>query len=291
MNADRPSPAPASDLLDGYLRRVGLPGAGGLAADAAGLAAVQRAHSYALPFENIDPVRGTVPSLAAADLEAKLVHGGRGGYCYEHNILFADALTALGFGVTLLTARVLVGADTIASRPRTHMALLVRTPEAEGSVPYLADVGFGAPGALIEPLPLVADAEQAAEHRRHRLVRVPHEGPAPLWVLEAHGDGGWARQYAFTCEPFERVDFDGINWNIATNPRSPFSRRLFVQRALPGGVHRALADGRLTETRAGAVVRTADVRTDGALRRVLDEEFGIVPPAGLTLADVRMAAG
>ncbi|GAA3733540.1 arylamine N-acetyltransferase family protein [Streptomyces tremellae] len=289
MNADRPSPAPAADRLDGYLRRIGLPGADGLAADAATLAAVQRAHSYALPFENIDPVRGTVPSLAPADLDAKLVHGGRGGYCYEHNTLFADALTALGFGVTLLTARVLVGADVIASRPRTHMALLVRPPEGDG--PYLADVGFGTPGALIEPLPLTADTEHAAEYRRHRLVRVPHEGPSPLWILEAYGAGGWERQYAFTCEPFERVDFDGINWNIATNPRSPFSHRLFVQRALPGGVHRALADGRLTQTRAGAVVRTADVRTDGALRRVLDEEFGIVPPAGLTLADVRMTAG
>ncbi|MCF3960577.1 arylamine N-acetyltransferase family protein [Streptomyces fuscigenes] len=300
-----------SAYVAAYLRRIGLHpenALDALDADAATLRAVHRAHAYALPFENIDPVLGTVPSLTAADLDAKMVRGGRGGYCYEQNTLLANALVALGFRVTLLAARVLVGTDDIASRPRTHMALLVEPVAgedgsgqtgggqtdagraAEGRTPYLADVGFGAPGALLEPVPLVADTVFTAEGRTHRLVRLPHDGPSPMWALEARGGNGWARQYAFTREPFERPDFDVINWHIATNPRSPFSRRLFVQRALPGSVHRALTDGTFTETRDGGAVRTYDVRSDAALREALTGEFGITPPDGADLAPAHLAA-
>ncbi|MGQ4516715.1 arylamine N-acetyltransferase [Streptomyces sp. DW26H14] len=288
-SADASDPSAPSPRLARYLHRLGLPGASGLTADAGTLRSLHREHTYALPFENIDPVRGIVPSLEADDLDAKLVRGGRGGYCYEHNTLLMNALVALGFGVTLLAARVLVGATDIASRPRTHMALLVDPADGSGArggsgaPPYLADVGFGTAGALVEPVPLVADTEFTAEGRRHRLVHVPHEGPSPMWVLEAYGNDGWARQYGFTREPFERSDFSVVNWHIATNPRSPFARRLTVQRALPGGVHRSLSQGRFTESHAGAVVRSYGVRSDAALRDALADDFGITPPAGLSL--------
>lgn len=217
-------------------------------ADAETLRGVHLAHSRAIPFENLDPLRGTVPSLAPSDLIAKLVRDGRrGGYCYEHNTLFAAVLEALGLGVTLLTARVVVGAQRFEERPRTHMALLVEVPGEPR--PCLADVGFGAPGALLEPVPLTADVEFRGAGRRHRLVHAPHRGPLELWVLETHlgtrgtrgeqgssgedRDGDWQAQYAFTLEPFERSDYEVINWHIATNPRSPFGSRAYVQRLTP----------------------------------------------------------
>jgi N-hydroxyarylamine O-acetyltransferase len=295
---DRTAGTSPSPYLARYLRRLGLPDAARLPADADTLRTLHRAHAYAMPFENIDPVLGTVPSLTAADLDAKMVRGGRGGYCYEHNTLFANALTALGFGVTLLAARVLVGTDDIASRPRTHMALLVdpaAAPDtaaeaAGGRTPYLADVGFGAPGALIEPVPLVAGPEFTSDSGRHRLVHLPHDGPSPMWALEAYDDGRWARQYAFTREPFERSDFDVVNWHIATNPRSPFARRLFVRRALPGGVFRSLTGGVFTETREAVTVRSYGIRSDDALRTALADDFGITPPGSLRLGDVGLAA-
>ena len=100
--------------LDAYLARIGY--TGDRAPNAATLKALQRAHIYAIPFENLDPIRGVVPSLDLDDLTAKLVHDTtRGGYCYEHNTLYAAALRALGFKVTLLAGRVLVGAQ--ARRP------------------------------------------------------------------------------------------------------------------------------------------------------------------------------
>jgi N-hydroxyarylamine O-acetyltransferase len=266
--------------LDVYLRRIGWEGE--RRADPSTLRGVHLAHMRALPFENLDALRGRAPSLDPADLMAKLVHSRRGGYCYEHNTLFARALEALGFRVTLLAARVVVGADSIASRPRTHMALLAEVPGEPR--PYLADVGFGAIGALLEPVPLVADVEFAGAGRRHRLVHVPHDGPLEMWLLQARDPGkdAWSDQYAFTLEPFEKPDFDVINWHIATNPRSPFSRRLYVQHI--SATRHLLLDGRLlTETRSDGTVTEREVTGEAEVRRLLEEEFGITAPEGMTL--------
>ncbi|MFG2790636.1 arylamine N-acetyltransferase [Streptomyces sp. NPDC048419] len=266
--------------LDAYLRRIGWEGE--RRADAATLRGVHLAHMRGIPFENLDALRRTAPSLDPADLLAKLVHSRRGGYCYEHNTLLASALEALGFGVTLLTARVAVGADRVESRPRTHMALLVEAPGEPQ--PYLADVGFGAIGALLEPVPLRADAEFQDAGRRHRLVHVPHRGPLQMWLLQAHdrGKDDWAGQYAFTLEPFEKPDYDVINWHIATNPRSPFTQRLYVQ-SVSAERHLQLHGSLLTETRADGTVRERELTREVQVRLLLEQEFGVVAPDGIAL--------
>ncbi|NEB00188.1 arylamine N-acetyltransferase [Streptomyces sp. SID13726] len=270
--------------LDAYLTRIGWEGA--RRADLATLAGVHLAHMRGIPFENLDALRRHAPSLEPGDLMAKLVRGRRGGYCYEHNTLLALALESLGFRVTRLAARVVIGADSYESRPRTHMALLVEVPGEQQSDPrpYLADVGFGAIGALLEPVPLTADTEFRGAGRLHRLVRVAYRGPSPLWVLQAYdgGGGGWADQYAFTLEPFEKPDFEVINWHIATNPRSPFTQRLYVQRVTPDR-HLLLHGTLLTETRADGSVVKREVSEEAEARSLLEEEFGITAPAGAVL--------
>jgi N-hydroxyarylamine O-acetyltransferase len=266
--------------LDTYLERIGWEG--GRRPDMATLRGVQLAHMRAIPFENLDALGGRAPSLDLADLMAKLVHGRRrGGYCYEHNTLFAAALEALGVRVTRLTARVVVGADRFEDRPRTHMALLVELPGDPR--PHLADVGFGAIGSLLEPVPLTADTEFHDAGRRHRLVHAPRRGPLETWVLEVHAAGGWQAQYAFTLEPFEPSDYEVINWHVATNPRSPFSRRPYVQRLTPDAA--LLLDGdRLTVTRADdGTVTERKLSDETEARRALAEEFGIDAPEELTL--------
>lgn len=268
--------------LDDYLAHIGWQGE--RRPDLATLRGVHLAHMRGIPFENLDALRRTAPSLELPDLMAKLVHSRRGGYCYEQNTLLATVLRALGFGVTLLAARVVVGAAGIASRPRTHMTLLVEVPG--DPQPYLADVGFGAIGALLEPVPLKVGAEFEDAGRRHRFVHVPHRGPLELWVLEAYvGDkngGSWEAQYAFTLEPYEHVDFDVINWHIATNPRSPFTQRLFVQRVTPER-HLLLHGRKLTDTRADGEVHERELADEGDARLVLEVEFGIEAPEGMTL--------
>ncbi|MBW8802773.1 MAG: arylamine N-acetyltransferase [Catenulisporales bacterium] len=259
--------------IDTYLDRVGY--TGDRAPTAATLRALQRAHIYAIPFENLDPVRGVIPSLAIGDLMAKLVKDTtRGGYCYEHNTLFTAALRALGFRVTVLAARVLVGAKPGDLRPRTHMSMLVEAPGDPHR--YLADVGFGSGGALLDPMPL-APAIVEDHPRRHRLTIAPADGPLESWVLQAFLDGEWRDQYAFTVEPFYAPDFDVINWHIATNPRSPFSNRRYAARTLPDRY--LLLDTRtLTETRADGTAVTRELADDAEVRQVLADAFGIVVP-------------
>ncbi|MEU0738507.1 arylamine N-acetyltransferase [Streptomyces sp. NPDC006134] len=266
--------------LDTYLKRIGWEGERHAGPET--LREVHLAHIRSIPFENLDAVGGKAPSLGLADLTSKLLHGRRGGYCYEHNTLFAAALEALGFGVTRLAARVVVGADRMESRPRTHMALLTEVPgEAR---PYLADVGFGAPGSLLEPVPLTAGTEFHGAGRRHRLVHAPRRGPLETWVLEAYraAEDDWQAQYAFTLEPFEHADFEVANWFIATSPRSPFSRRPYAQRTAAD--RHLLLDGRLlTEIRADGTVTERELTREAEIRRVLDEDFGITVPEGVTL--------
>ncbi|MFE2889548.1 arylamine N-acetyltransferase [Streptomyces sp. NPDC059272] len=275
--------------LDEYLAHIGWegPGEGERRPDLETLRGVHLAHLRGIPFENLDAYRRTAPSLELPSLMAKLVRSRRGGYCYEHNTLLAAALRELGFGVTLLTARVVVGTDRIESRPRTHMALLVEVPG--DARPYLADAGFGAIGGLLEPVPVVVGGEFEGAGRRHRLVRVEHRGPLEMLGLQTYAKGAaddagdtWEPQYVFTLEPFEHVDFDVINWHIATNPRSPFTQRLFVQRLTPD--RHLLLHGRvLTETGADGAVTERELTDEGEARRLLDEEFGIEAPEGMKL--------
>src|SRR5262245_46685487 len=132
--------------LDAYLRRIGYRGP--RAASPEALAALHEAHVAAVPFENLDILLGRTISLDLDALEAKIVSGRRGGYCFEQNTLFRAVLERLGFRVTSLAARVR-GGDVL--RPRTHMLLRVDLDEG----PWLADVGFGGDG-LVHPLPLAA---------------------------------------------------------------------------------------------------------------------------------------
>ncbi|MEU1401873.1 arylamine N-acetyltransferase [Streptomyces sp. NPDC005728] len=266
--------------LGAYLERIGWEG--GRRADLSTLRGVHLAHALSLPFENLEPVSGRAPSLAPADLMAKLVRGRRGGYCYEHNTLLWLALDALGFGVTPLAGRVVLGAETVESRPRTHMMLRVAVPG--DPQPYLADVGFGAAGALLQPVPLRVGGEFEGAGRRHRFVHLPHGGPLDLWALQAYEREArdWVSQYAFTLEPFAAPDFEVFNWHVGTNPRSPFTRRPYLQRTTPER-HLSLDGARLVESRADGTVTERKLTEETEARRVVEEEFGIEVPEGITL--------
>jgi len=110
-------------------------------------------HTEAIPFENLNPLLRWPVRLDPASLEEKMVRGGRGGYCFEQNLLLKSALNALGYRVTGLAARVLWNVPEGAITPRTHMLLRVDM----GERPFIVDVGFGGltlTGVLrLEPAP------------------------------------------------------------------------------------------------------------------------------------------
>ncbi|MFB7671994.1 arylamine N-acetyltransferase [Kitasatospora purpeofusca] len=275
--------------LDKYFARIGWDGERAPTLDT--LRSLQYAHVLGIPFENIDVVVGTVPSLDLTDLEAKLVAGSRGGYCFEQNTLFADVLEQLGYRVTRWTGRVRVGARPGEIRPRTHLVLGIEVPgggegpgddRPGGDGPggrCLVDVGFGSIDALLEPLPMVPGLVREGRGRRHRLVLEEADGPAPVWVLQARSGDTWIELVSFTLDAAPPPDIGVANWHVATHPRSPF-RRLFVQRTHVDG-HLSLDGTTLTRTARDGTVTVEPVEGTEALRELLESEFGIAPPPGV----------
>jgi N-hydroxyarylamine O-acetyltransferase len=249
--------------LDRYLARVGY--AGALDATVQTLRHLHFAHATSIPFENLDILLGRGISLELDALEAKLVAARRGGYCYEHNTLFAAVLEHIGFKVTGLAARVRMGTGQI--RPRSHMLLAV-TVDGE---PWLADVGFGGAGLLY---PIRLEPAEPAEPALW-CHRVRAEGD--LRVLQTLRADGWLDLYAFSLEPQFAVDYEVANHYTATHPRSPFVQSLVVQRS-GENVHWTLRNRELAEERPDrTVIQTI---CDDELLATLKNVFNLEFPAG-----------
>src|SRR5438093_10500356 len=155
--------------LGGYLDRIGIRPP--LTADAATLQRVHAAHRRAFLFENLSIQAGGTVSVTLPDLERKFLDEGRGGYCFEHNTLFAAALRDIGFSPTVFLGRVRRGPPE--QWARTHMVLRISIDDRA----WLADVGFGAL-SLVEPMPL----EHNATARQLGLVYTLRR-ERDLWVL------------------------------------------------------------------------------------------------------------
>ena len=87
-----------------YLQRIGI--SAPVAADAATLRVLHRAHQMAVPFENLSIHLSEPILLNEDDLVTKIVRNRRGGFCYELNGTFALLLETLGAQVTRAAARV-----------------------------------------------------------------------------------------------------------------------------------------------------------------------------------------
>ncbi len=216
--------------LPAYLERIGLGADGGAA-----WPAIHRAHATSIPFENLDSHRGLPISLAQEDLEHKLVRERRGGYCFEHNLLFGSALEELGLTVEPMLARVRVGAPPGTVRPRGH--LILRVTDARGER-WHADVGFGL-GTLLEPMPFGPDPDASHEQSGWSF-RVIEEGPE--LVLQTRGQDGWSDVYAFVPQPVPRIDIETSNWWTCTNPGSPFVFGLIAAVNQTDGTRVAISD-------------------------------------------------
>ena len=225
----------ASGLLDlsAYLRRIGY--AGDLTPTGQTLAQLHRAHVAAIPFENADIMLGRGVAVDLTGIQDKLVHRGRGGYCFEHGLLLAAALEQLGYQVDRLLAR--VGSDHDA---RTHLALRVHA----GQDCWLADTGFGT--GLIEPLPFDGGAPARQYGWTYRL----HVVSEHRWQLQELQNGQWATLYRFDDQPQYAADILVANHFTSTYPGSHFVRQLVVIRKDTTGLRR-LTGRRLSIARPG----------------------------------------
>jgi N-hydroxyarylamine O-acetyltransferase len=256
--------------LDAYLERIGVTGR-------PSLAALHRAHVASIPFENLDPHRGVPVSLKLAAIERKLVTQRRGGYCFEHNLLLAAALRALGAEVDLVLGRVRLGRPAGRISPRTHLVLRVR----DGDEVWLADTGFGN-GTLIEPIPFGPGAVHDQAGWRFRLVRDGDEhvlqtaNESPTTSDRPREGRDWTDLYGFVPEPVPRVDVETSNWFASTSPRSPFVTGLIVSTQGQDGSRAMLSDWtglRLTEQTPAQTTETPVVVEQ--IPELLERRFGL----------------
>ena len=195
-------------------------------------------------------------------LDRKLLHEGRGGYCFEQNLLFAAALRAVGFTVHGLIARVLWNQPEDAVTAQTHMLLRV---EADGES-WLTDVGFGSMN-LAGALRLEAGVEQSTGLEPFRLLERDGE-----WRMQACVRGDWLTLYRFDLQPREFIDYVVANHYVSTFPSSNFVQHLIVARTARDR-RLTLRDREFTVRWPGAEPERRSLHDTAEIRRVLQEEF------------------
>jgi len=245
--------------LDLYLDRLGIDP---VPVTAQGLARLQSAQIRRIPFEDIDPFLGIAPSVGSEQVTDKILHRGRGGYCFEQNRLFQDALQALGFDVTRRLARVRKGAAQ--GGARTHLLLICRIEGTD----YLADAGFGGPTPL-EPLPLRMDTPQEATNGHYILRDDPETGER---VLLLRNPGEEFALYGFDDAHVSDSDIEAGNFLCTHWPQAPFPHHLMVK-GYDGDTPLGLMDRQVNEAGEKRLLTSAE-----ALHHALCVRLGLVLP-------------
>lgn len=236
---------------------------------------LQLRHTGAFPFENLTTLLGQPVLIDLPSIEQKVLHDGRGGYCYELNNLFLALLQTLGFEARGITGRVVMNQPEGAWTARTHRLSLVTLD----GVRYITDVGFGGmvPTA---PLMLDTDVEQLTPHEPYRI-----EQHADGYTLRANVGGEWRAMYIFDLQRQEDIDYTLGNWYVSTHPESSFVKQLMVARTGEGW-RRTLNNGSFAIHRMGSESERRQVTDVDELIGLLEREFDIRVPAKEALKPV-----
>ena len=225
------------------------------------LRALHRAHLMTVPFENLDISLGRNIRLDEVVILNKVVALRRGGFCYELNGAFAALLRALGFDVTLLSARV-ARANGGEGPEFDHLTLRVDLDE-----PWLADVGFGE--SFLEPLRLEAGSEQQDPTGMYRLQQQGER----LLMDKALPDGNWRPQYSFSLQSRSLEEFSGMCRYHQTSPESSFTQKRICTLAIPDG-RITLSEMKLISTMQGQREERS-LNSEEEWNPTLRERFGI----------------
>lgn len=219
---------PAFDISF-YLRRIGYTGS--VVPCAQTLRALQMAHLQTVPYENLEILQGREPSMETGKIYDKVVHKGRGGWCYELNVLFAQLLRALGFRLDILSARIY--RNGVLGPEFDHIILLVHLQER-----WIADVG----NARWSCEPMLLD-ENRAHLEGSRLYQMAKDGAAYTLML-SEGDCPALPQYVFDLTPRRTEEFAPMSRLKATSHDSRFTQGRICSLHTRGG-QAILNEGRL----------------------------------------------
>lgn len=187
------------------------------------LNAIHQQHLLNIPYENVDVQLRRPLDQDLEQIFEKIVHRGRGGWCYEMNGLLEWALGQIGFDVMRLTggvARKERGDEVLGN----HLVLSVDLDE-----PYIADVGLG--NGLIEAIPLRPDRFRQG-HREFRLELLGDE----IWRFH-NFPGAIPLDFDFIFAPADEALLARTCESLQSDPDSMFRQNLICQRLRRDGVH------------------------------------------------------
>ncbi|MBH3401493.1 arylamine N-acetyltransferase [Pseudomonas fluorescens] len=228
---------------------------------------LQLRHVCTFAFESLSTLMQVPVPIDLPSVAQKVLHQGRGGYCYELNQLFLALLQALGFDARGITGRVVIGGPPDAHTGRTHRLSLVTVD----GVRYITDVGFG--GMVpSSPLQLDNEAPQATAHEPFRLTR--HQGSYTLWAQVGEE---WRGLYVFDLQVQADIDYEIGNWYVSTHPGSPFVGQLKAALLAPGQRH-TLANARYALHYLDRPSEKRTLESADELLGLLRDTFGIRLP-------------
>ncbi len=248
-----------------YRQRIGL--VEDVHVDETSFEAMHRAQVFTVPFENLDIHLGRGIDVSPGAVYRKVVKGKRGGYCFELNGLFLQALQHYGFEARALLARVHL---TGTPGGRTHQISLVKL----GNRQWIADVGFGA-ASLHAPIPLEMNRVSHQDGLEYRLM------PASPWgtMLQLRMEGEWKDLYSFDREHVCQGDIETGNHFTSTSPRVHFTKVKIVSLVSPTG-RVALSDQVLTRVEKGETTQEEWPLDSRYIGRI-ETRFGIELDAGI----------
>src|SRR5258706_8644462 len=259
--------------LAASLRRIGVPRPA--TAGAATLRTLHRAHQMTVPFENLSTPLPEPISLNPGDLLDKIVTRRRGGFCYEINGAFALLVEAVGADVPRVASR--VHGDAGLGPPFDHLALVVRA--ADGSGPWLADVGFGSHSVY----PLLFDSRDPQDDPAARFLLAD----APEADVDVLKDG--RLQYRIERRARGMDEFVPTCWWQQTSPESHFTRSTICSRLTEDG--RVSISGRSLIRTSGGSRTQRQLPGDESVLTGYRDHFGIIPDRAPAAVSPAGAAG
>jgi N-hydroxyarylamine O-acetyltransferase len=225
------------------------------------LKSMHRAQVFKLPFENLDIHLNRGIQVKPEQIYNKVIKQPRGGYCFELNGLFLQALTHYGF-----TARALLARVHISGTPsgRTHQITLIEL----GGRQWIADTGFGA-ASLHSPIPLEPDRVDKQDGQEYRLKEVEPWGT----MLQLMVKDEWLDLYSFDLGYVCHSDIETGNHYTSTSPDVHFTQIRIASLVNPTG-RVSLSGQTLTRVTSGETTQT-ELPEGPAYFDKLDECFGI----------------
>lgn len=248
--------------LEKYLERIHY--SGNYDASLETLKKIHQLHPKYIPFENIDPYTGIVPSLKLEDIFRKLIVESRGGYCYEQNLLLSEVLKHLGFKVKLQLGRVVWKREENSIAPPTHLLLIVDLEE----IKYLVDCGFGT-ATLTSPLLL---NEIEPQQTPNGIFKVSHK--EDTYVLWSGKDDKWFPVYRFILGNTEPIDLQIPNWYLSTYPESNFKKSLILSK-VDENARYTYTDHVLNIRSNDGLKESVSIKNEMQLFEILKNTFGL----------------